>query len=223
MPDEKPSRTRKLLKEFRAYGQVIIVALLVTTFLFTTTAVAGSSMRPNLNGGVDIVRSPADMLKAAIFGDRLFIPKYETWLRRMGILEDYQRGDIIIVREHADSPCRSTAFPALLIKRLIALPGDSLKIKAGRVFINGQELNQSFITEKHGMLGWTNFTEMTIPEGQYFVLGDNRPNSCDSRIYGTVSFMQITGKATAIIWPPQREGIQNWRSLKRPEAFEVIK
>lgn len=105
---------------------------------------------------------------------------------------------------------------------MIGLPGDTIRIDAGDVFINGQELNQSFITQNHGELGWSTMPETLIPEGQYFVLGDNRPNSCDSRIYGTIPFRQITGKATAIIWPPQRQGVKNWRTLRPPEALQNI-
>lgn len=76
---KKPlSLMQSFFKEVKEYSQIILVAFFITTFLFTTTAVAGSSMHPNLNGGVVSIQSPIDMLKAALIGDRLFVPKYET-------------------------------------------------------------------------------------------------------------------------------------------------
>jgi signal peptidase I len=223
-PETKQPLTwqQRLLKEIREYVQIIAILLVITTFLFTTTGVAGSSMAPSLDGGVASIRSAVDYVRAIAFGDRLFIPKYETWLRRMGVLPSYERGDIIIFREHADSPCRTTPLPALLIKRVIGLPGDSLRIEQGTVIINDTPLDESFIVERGGSLGSANFAERRIPEGEYFVLGDNRTGSCDSRIYGTIPFRQITGRATTVIWPPMRDGELNWRVLQRPETYAQV-
>jgi signal peptidase I len=213
---------QRLIKEIREYVQIIAVLLVITTFLFTTTGVAGSSMAPTLDGGVASIRSAVDYVRAIAFGDRLFIPKYETWLRRLGLMPSYERGDIIIFRENPDSPCRTTPLPALLIKRVIGLPGDTVRIERGTVIVNDIPLDESFIVELGGDLGLSNFPERRIPEGEYFVLGDNRTGSCDSRIYGTIPFWRITGKATAVIWPPMRGGERNWRVLERPESYSHV-
>jgi signal peptidase I len=210
---------QRVWREIRGYAEAIIIALIVTTFLFTTVGVAGSSMYPSLEGG-----SGRSLLESFLQGDRLFVPKYETWLRRAGVLGDYRRGDVVIFRENADSPCRQ-GRRAFLVKRMVGLPGDHVTVDAdGNVTVNDVLLDQSFITSlPEGRVGPnTRITDVVVPEGQYFVLGDNRVNSCDSRIYGTVPFMSIAGRATAVIWPPMRSGAMNWRGLRAPEAFSTI-
>jgi signal peptidase I len=217
---KKPlSVQQRIWREVKGYAEAIIIALIVTTFLFTTVGVAGSSMYPSLEGG-----SGRSLLESFLQGDRLFVPKYETWLRRMGVLGDYRRGDVVIFRENADSPCRQ-GRRAFLVKRMIGLPGDHVVVDAdGNVTVNDVLLDQGFITNlPDGRVGPnTRITDVVVPEGQYFVLGDNRVNSCDSRIYGTVPFMSIAGKATAVIWPPMRQGAMNWRGIRPPEAFSAI-
>jgi len=213
--DVKPTLQARFWREVRGYGEAIIIAILVTTFLITTVGVAGSSMYPNLDGGSGTV------MNALLRGDRLFVPKYETWLRRAGLFGEYRRGDIIIFRELADSPCRR-GRRAFLVKRVMAQPGDTFRLENGEAFINGAQLDQSFITANGGSLSSSSLDEVVVPDGHYFVMGDNRPNSCDSRSYGFVPKMAIAGKATSVIWPPRRGDEMNWRGLKPPEAFKEI-
>ncbi len=207
-------------REVKGYGEAIIIALIVTTFLFTTVGVAGPSMYPTLEGG-----SGRNLFQSFLMGDRLFVPKYETWLKRLGI-GHYQRGDIIIFRELESKPCRPGApgKREFLVKRLIGLPGDHIRVtENGDVWINGAELDQTFITSlEHGQLTPTRTAEMTVPEEQYFVMGDNRPESCDSRLYGTIPISSVAGKAGAVIWPPLRNGHLNWHTLQPPAAFQEI-
>ena len=202
-------------REVRGYAEAFLIALLVTTFLFTTVGVAGASMYPTLNGGT------GEIVNALLTGDRLFVPKYETWLHRAGILGNYGRGDIVIFREVEDSPCRRGRRD-FLVKRLIGLPGDTVRLDNGQVFINGALLDESFLTDKGGSLSSSTMHEVTVPPGHYFVLGDNRPNSCDSRVYGFVPAGNIAGHASAVIWPPRRGGHLNWRGLAPPAAFASI-
>jgi signal peptidase I len=207
-------------RELKSYAEAIIIALIVTTFLFTTVGVAGPSMYPTLEGG-----SGKDLWQSFLMGDRLFIPKYATWLKRFGY-GDYHRGDVIIFRELESKPCRPGApgRREFLVKRLIGLPGDEITVTMdGAVQINGVELDQSFITGlEHGRITPTQSAELTVPEGQYFVMGDNRPESCDSRLYGTIPISSVAGKASAVIWPPLRNGHLNWHMLNPPTAFEEI-
>ncbi|MCA9837042.1 MAG: signal peptidase I [Trueperaceae bacterium] len=213
--EEKLSWQMKLWREVKGYAEAIIIALIITTFLFTTVGVAGSSMSPTFYGGNGTI------INSLLTGDRLFVPKYETWLHRMGLLGDYRRGDVIIFREPADSPYVGTRRD-FLVKRLIGLPGDRIRIEEGQVYINDVALDQSFITDIGGHLGNSNLNEITIPDKQYFFMGDNRMNSVDSRIYGPVDFISIAGKASAIIWPPMRHGSLNWKAVRPPEAFKAI-
>lgn len=212
-PEKKPQS--RFWRELRGYAEAFIVALLVTTFIITTVGVAGASMYPSLDGG------SGGILNALVTGDRLFVPKYETWLHRAGILGDYRRGDIVIFREVEDSPCRRGRRD-FLVKRVIGRPGDVVRLENGQVFINGAVLEQNFITDKGGGLSSSSLHEVTVPPGHYFVMGDNRPNSCDSRTYGFVPARDIAGRATAVIWPPLRGGERNWRALKPPGAFADI-
>lgn len=88
------------------------------------------------------------------------------------------------------------------IKRVIGLPGDTVQVKNGSVYVNGQLLNESYIDVK------TNYTgTWQVPEGQLFVLGDNRNNSSDSHDWGTVPMDYVVGKAILVYWPPTNWGL----------------
>jgi signal peptidase I len=108
-----------------------------------------------------------------------------------------QRGDIIILRPPTDN---SKDF----IKRVIALPGEKLLIRDGVVYINGRRLDEPYLPE-----AWTTLNNwppngadgMVIPQNEYFVMGDNRNRSQDSRIFGPISRDRIDGKAWFRIWP----------------------
>lgn len=210
--EKRPNHWRQ---ELRGYLEALVFAFVIVTFGFTTVGVAGSSMEPTLDGGSG--RLPESLLT----GDRLFIPKYETWLRRAGVMPGYGRGDIVIVREPANSPVRRGRRD-FVVKRVIGIPGDTLSVRAGQVFVNGAELEQSFITEAGVALGTDTVPEFTLGEDEYFILGDNRTNSADSRLYGPVPFVSIAGRATAVVRPPRRADGWNWRLLRRPEAFAEL-
>ena len=109
------------------------------------------------------------------------------------LLHPPERGDIIVLKR-AGSPD--------LIKRVIGLPGDTLEIHTGQVFINGVALNEPYLAQP--IVG--GFPAHTIDPGHYFVMGDNRNNSEDSRIFGAVPGSDIIGRAWLIYWPPP-----NWQ------------
>ena len=278
-------------QEVRGYLEALAIAFIIVTFGFNTVGVVGSSMRPSLDGGPE----GANVFQSLLSGDRVFIPKYETWLRRAGIMSGYKRGDIVVLREPTNSPNALTErYRPFFIKRVIGLPGDRIKLEAGQVYVNGHALDQSFIdssgeisiepqdfpvvTQQNGKVvgmslifqdykGFniptlplhdfnpTTFsvndkdvqyyygkvlsrlelpanapenepflTEFVVPEGHYFIMGDNRsPNgSEDSRYFGPVPMMTIAGRASAVIWPPRRDREWNWRLLTPPSAFEDI-
>lgn len=117
-----------------------------------------------------------------------------------------QRGDIVVLHPPIDQ-----GKP--YIKRVIGLPGETISIQDGSVFINGERLEEPYLnglsTSWPGALG---NEEIRIPEGQVFVLGDNRNNSTDSRYFGPIEIDEIIGKAWISYWPTDEFGI-----LQTPE------
>lgn len=282
-PTSKPTAGQIFWRELRGYAEALVIAFLVVTFVFNTVAVIGSSMRPNLYGGDVNPSNPLELLSTIFTVDRVFIPKYDTWLRRIGILGDFPRGDVVVVREPTNAPsAQMRERRPFFIKRLIAKEGDRIYVDEGKVFVNGFELDQSFIdgsgeitpdavsfpvivvregevvgfqvpgprstpisvanaqVERFygGVLaalaplpdgipeGEPFLHEMIVPDGQYFVMGDNRQRSKggseDSLMFGPVEGISIAGRATAVIWPPRRDGAWNWRLLGPPETFKQI-
>jgi signal peptidase I len=101
-----------------------------------------------------------------------------------------QRGDVIVCHE-PDDPSRD------VIKRVIGLPGDKLTLDSTNIWVNGVELNEPYITGKYNPEAVTE----TVPANDYFVMGDNRPDSKDSRYFGFVPKDYIVGKAVFVYWP----------------------
>ena len=204
---------KRFRREVREYLGAFIVAFLIVTFGFTTVGVAGPLVEPTLYGG-------SGRLPQSLFvGDRVFVPKYETWLRRLGVLGGYGRGNIVIVRELADSPARQGRRD-FVIKRIIGVPGDTVAGREGQVWVNGVKLNQKFLGKTP--LGRVSFPALTLGKRDYFIMGDNHTHSADSRLYGSVPFMSVAGRATAVIWPPRRDGRLNWKLLRPPKAFTAL-
>jgi signal peptidase I len=125
------------------------------------------------------------MQKTLVAGQRLIEDK---WSYRF---HEPQRGDIVIING-PESEVR-------LIKRVIGLPGDEIAMQDGQVFLNGQLLEESYTFGETypGQLAMP----LTVPEGELFVMGDNRENSKDSRDLGTIALSSIEGKAVFRIWP----------------------
>ena len=147
----------------------VVLAFFIRYFIVELYMVEGPSMRPTLVNSERLVVNK-------------FIYRFKT----------PERGDILIFRYPRD-PSRD------FIKRVIAIPGDSIEIKDGRVYLNGQLQNETYILDKtRGSYGLA-----TVPPGTVFVMGDNRNNSEDSRFkdVGFVPYDLIKGKAVVIFWP----------------------
>lgn len=127
-----------LFKEwFRQVGEALLVAFLVTTFVFTTVGVVGQSMYPTLRSG-----------------ERVLVPKWETWLVRLG-LGEWRRGEIAILKPPEGTPFSTARFPVLgfsfrayFIKRIVAVPGDEVYVERGVVYVNGRPLEETHITDQ---------------------------------------------------------------------------
>lgn len=107
-----------------------------------------------------------------------------------------ERGDIIVFR--------STTDELDLIKRVIGLPGDEVRVEGGRVIVNEQVLEEPYITAPPEYSG-----RWRVPEAHLFVLGDNRNNSSDSHAWGVLPLENVIGKGLMIYWPPDQWGLIN--------------
>ena len=128
-------------------------------------------------------------------GDKLFVTVAD--MRANGP----DRFDVIICKD----PNRKDQY----VKRVIGLPGDTLRVKNGVLYINGEEFEEPFLSEARTVRfdkASNNFGPIEIGEGEYFVMGDNRDDSNDSRNVGVITEDMVIGKVRHIIWPLNRIG-----------------
>ena len=112
---------------------------------------------------------------------------------------DIKRFDIVVVNEENQK----------IIKRVIGLPGETLKYENNTLYIDGQEVKEPYLKEKTSDFNLKDLGIEKIPEGYYFVMGDNRDNSKDSRIIGPVKRKQISGRTKLVILPLKEKGFKN--------------
>jgi signal peptidase I len=166
------------MKMLREAGIIILVAVVVFVLLHLTVqsyTVVMSSMDPNIHDGDCIMVSKVTYRSS-----------------------DPQRGQVIVFRPPFDSP-----YP--FIKRVIGLPGETVEIKDGQVFINDTALDEHEYISENARPNYT-MPATEVGENEYFVLGDNRNNSNDSHTGWTVPRGNIIGKAWFTYWPPSRLG-----------------
>ena len=171
------STARNAISWLRDLAVSVVIAVIVILFLYQPVKVEGTSMTPSL-----------------VNEERIFINKF---VYRFG-LSDIDRGDTIVFWAPED-PTRS------YIKRVIGVPGDVIEIVDGTVILNGKRLNEPYLIDD-------NRDRMSMPRRvvgpeQYFVLGDHRNSSNDSRSWGTVPRDAIYGKAVFVYWPLDRLGL----------------
>ena len=194
----KKGTTRSFWKELPILIIVaLVVAVLIKTFLVQAFFIPSGSMNDTL-----------------LEGDRVMVNKLAY---RFG---NPARGDVIVF----DSPMEpdgdgETIFGALvrhvaeslglsspdsaLIKRIVAVGGETVQIRDNRVFIDGTALDEPYLKEGSFM---PDFGPLAVPEGQVFVMGDNRSSSSDSRVFGPIDEGEIVGRAFIRVWPPSRWG-----------------
>jgi signal peptidase I len=119
--------------------------------------------------------------------------------------KDPDRGDIVVFRtpEQAAEQCPGPG--GVFVKRLVGLPGDELEIRDGQLYLNGEPQAEPYV---YGGEVGDNFGPVTVNEDEYFMMGDNRYQSCDSREWGTVPHENLIGPVFARYWPVQRIGFQ---------------
>jgi signal peptidase I len=117
-------------------------------------------------------------------------------------LNDPSRGDVVVFTP----PVSETDE---FIKRVVAVPGETITLRGGRVYINNNLLTEPYLDNSVYTSDGTFLTEgepYTVPEGQYFVMGDNRGHSSDSRFWGPITKKAMSGRAWVVYWPPQNSG-----------------
>lgn len=175
--------------------------------------VEGRSMEPTLRNGQYLVINKALYWHVdASLVDRVLPGVVNETARRDGavyVFGEPQRGDIVVFRYPKD-PSRD------FIKRVIALPGDTVEIRQGKVYVNGQYVDEAYINETANY----SWSPRRMASGEYFVLGDNRNNSSDSHVWGPVPRDNIIGKAWVSYWPVDSLGLlsNQTAAAKQPAA-----
>jgi len=179
-PDSRGSRARVsewLLRALREVAETVIpavvIALIINLFLAQATQVLGQSMEPNLHSTQRVVVEKVTY--------RFF--------------HGPRRGDIVVI----DLPGQTE----MLIKRVVGLPGESVEVRNGQVYIDGEQLDEPWTVRRGG----GNYGPQTIPPLRVFVMGDNRGASNDSRSFGPVAIEHVVGHAWFSYWPPEYIGV----------------
>jgi signal peptidase I len=149
----------------------------IRTFVAEARYIPSSSMEPTLE-----------------IDDRLIVEKLSYHFR------EPERGDVVVFSP--TETLKEQHFDEAFIKRVIGLPGETVEVRNGRVYVNNQPLAEKYIAEKPNY----NYGPRKVPQGQYLVLGDNRNNSYDSHYWGFVPKGNIIGRAVVRFWPFNRVG-----------------
>ncbi len=132
------------------------------------------------------------MIPTLEIGDRVLVNKFIYRFR------EPERGDVVVFRS-VDNNGED------LIKRVVGLPGDKVAVRGGRLFLNGEPQKEPYTNKK--LPDRSFFEKTTVPKGHVFVMGDNRGNSADSRVFGPLPKKNIEGEAFLRFWPPDRIGL----------------
>ena len=169
-----PQLRRELRSWTRDLAVALGLALVIIIFLYQPVKVEGTSMAPLLSDQ-----------------ERIFINKFVYRFEPIG------RGDVVVFwypRDHSKS----------FIKRVVGLPGETIEVRAGRVYVDRKEWKEPYVPPNY--LDDLSYPPVQIPDDSYFVMGDHRDSSNDSRVFGPVSRQNIYGKAVFAYWPVDHFG-----------------
>ena len=159
----------------------LVLAFLIRTFIVQAFWIPSGSMLPTLQ-----------------VGDRVLVAKFWNWFATP------TRGNIYVFK-YPEDPSRD------FIKRIIAVPGDTVDIQNGVVYVNGSPIEEPYVVNRDRFTMRPNryypTVPFTVPQGKYFTMGDNRPNSQDGRFWGYVTAHDIHGPAFFRYWPLARIGL----------------
>ncbi|MDX6381691.1 MAG: signal peptidase [Rubrobacteraceae bacterium] len=184
-PDEssEESRGRRLPGKGGGFLEFLIILLLAFALVFGV-------VRPFVLEAFYI--PSGSMVPTLKVGERVFVNKF------IYRFSEPKRGDIIVFRsvDGADED---------LIKRVVGLPGDEVAVQNGVLILNGEPQEEPYVNQRFPDDSFYGPTK--VPEGKVFVMGDNRSNSADSRVFGPVPMENIAGEAFVAFWPPSRIGL----------------
>jgi signal peptidase I len=177
-PERPPSPAHSLgaLSLLRDIAISVVLAVVLIVFIYQPVKVEGTSMMPGLTDQ-----------------ERIFINKYTYKLGAGSIA----REDLVVFHYPYD-PSQS------YIKRIIGLPGDTVQVVDGTVYVNSRKLAEPYVPAEYR--DHVSVQKESVPPDKYFVLGDHRSSSNDSRVWGFVDRKEIYGKAVFVYWPPDKIG-----------------
>ena len=177
---------RKLLDWAITLGVAIAFVLVFEAEVAKPYRIPSASMEPTLH-----CAKPGDHCEAQ-FNDRVIANRVAYRF------ENPKRGQIVVFQ----APRKACGIGGTFVKRLIGLPGDVVSERHGDVYVNGKALNEPYVDPK--LRDDETGSWPRVPPNHYFFMGDDRANSCDSRIWGTVPRSSLIGPVLFIYWPPNR-------------------
>ncbi len=174
-PSRSSKQEKKKKSAVREMVEVIVIALALAFFI--KTFVAGNYWIPS-----------ESMVPTIEVNDKVIVTNFSYWVG------EPQRGDVIVFKYPNDTKKD-------YIKRCIGLPGETVELKDSKLYINGELVEEPYLPEG---LEFDDYGPITVPEGNYFMCGDNRNHSADSRSWGFLPEELIIGKAQVIYWPFDR-------------------
>ncbi len=188
-----PRRVRIVVDWIVTIVGAIAIVLAIKAFVVNPYRIPSSSMEPTLH-----CARPAPGCEAR-FSDRVLANRFVYHFR------DPARGDVIVFETPPSAKAKCGAG-GTFVKRIIGLPGETVQIRMRRgaayVYIDGKRLDEPYIEQDRRDIGPAE--SFKVPAGHYFVMGDNRSQSCDSRVWGSVPRANLIGKVFMTYWPPLR-------------------
>jgi len=174
-------------------GVALVVAVVVRQFVFQLFYIPSGSMEPRLE-----------------IGDQVFVNKlaYDVG--------DPQRGDLVVFTR---PPSWSDVPVEDLVKRVVGLPGETIEGRDGHVYIDGHPLSEAYLPKGTST---SSFGPLTVPQHEYFMMGDNRSGSNDSRMHTAVDRDEFVGKVFMTVWPLDRVSVPLWVTIGVAGGLAVL-